>query len=111
MGGSDFVDLPKAKFHEHQQQQQQHQRSLLQEPTSVSSNSSNHDHDLHSHKLHRNSVQVKAILHNILVSLPAQLRASARPLLIKLLSSCAEIDFDEKGQLLVHDEIVPNSNL
>ena len=55
--------------------------------------------------------KVRGQLHSILSNMSPEMRQRARPLLVYILSTMPQVDFDHKSQLYFHDKLIPKSNI
>ena len=55
--------------------------------------------------------EIRGSLHKVLSKMSPNLRARARPLLIRVLSTCPDLDFTQNGQLVYKNQTIQNSNL
>mgnify|MGYP001213044710 CR=1 FL=1 len=127
MTSSDFVDLPETK--------QQHHQQKLNPITPENGDSSSSDDDEDAQLASSASLssaapppppllqkvgssapvlstsKVRGQLHSILSDMSPSMREKARPLLIHILSTMPQVDFDDKSQLFFHDKLIPKSNI
>ena len=112
VSSSDFVDLPEEKF-------ENAERSSSSQ-SDISTTTTDNDATISSppppQTFKAKPTELKASiirgqLHNILSDIPVEQRQKARSLLVHMLSSMPEVDFDQKNQLFFHDKAIPNSNV
>lgn len=95
--GRDFVDVTMAKS-DPKMSENYTSKAQLHSERPISSNS-------------LVATEIRGSLHRVLSVMPPNLRTKARPLLIKILSTCPDVDFTNKGQLVYKSQTIPNSNL
>ena len=106
--GRDFVDVPVMAARQHQQHADIKSETSEAEATNIKEEIKT---EQSNSSLHSSATEMRGTLHQILKRMPTNLRSKTRPLLIRLLSSCPDIDFTTKGHLVYKNQTIPNSNL